>query len=75
MPIVRQSRESPVLPAELSTRLYFNLKDGPNQSQELDALAGEIMIRCRFTSLGRSIRMSSSNVTDEVYVYVISLSR
>ncbi len=42
IPIVRQSRESPVLPAELSTRLYFNLKDGPNQSQELDALAREI---------------------------------
>jgi hypothetical protein len=42
IPVVRQSVDSAILPAVLNMRLRFDLKDGPNQSSQLEALVMDL---------------------------------
>jgi hypothetical protein len=55
IPIVRQSRSSPLLPPNLASRYHFNLSDGPQYAQQLDELVKELHdVRTPIPPLGQN---------------------
>jgi hypothetical protein len=55
IPVVRQSRTPPVLPTNLRTRKHFNLSDGPQYTEQRDALVRELLgVRIPIPPLGKN---------------------